>query len=76
IGQFARFIVVGTLLGLVGFWALPIALASVLPPISIGYSSVTVSLFMAWLTINVHHYFLDNVIWRRENPDTRKYLFS
>jgi hypothetical protein len=21
--------------------------------------------------VNVHHYFMDNVIWRRENPDTR-----
>ena len=21
--------------------------------------------------INIHHYFMDNVIWRRENPDTR-----
>jgi hypothetical protein len=21
--------------------------------------------------VNVHHYFMDHVIWRRENPDTR-----
>jgi hypothetical protein len=21
--------------------------------------------------INIHHYFMDHVIWRRENPDTR-----
>ena len=21
--------------------------------------------------VNIHHYFMDNVIWRRENPDTR-----
>ncbi len=25
--------------------------------------------------VNLHHYFMDNVIWRRENPDTR-YLSS
>ena len=24
--------------------------------------------------INVHHYFIDNVIWRRDNPDLKKYL--
>ena len=28
------------------------------------------------LFINVHHYFLDSVMWRRENPDTRRFLFS
>jgi hypothetical protein len=33
-------------------------------------------LFVFWICINVHHYFLDNVMWRRENPDTRKYLFG
>ena len=25
--------------------------------------------------VNIHHYFMDHVIWRRENPDTR-YLFT
>ncbi len=24
--------------------------------------------------INIHHYFIDNVIWRRDNPDLKKYL--
>jgi len=23
----------------------------------------------------VHHYFLDNVMWRRGNPEVAKYLF-
>jgi hypothetical protein len=21
--------------------------------------------------VNIHHYFMDNVIWRRDNPETR-----
>jgi len=21
--------------------------------------------------VNIHHYFMDHVIWRRDNPDTR-----
>jgi len=21
--------------------------------------------------VNIHHYFMDNVIWRRDNPDMR-----
>jgi hypothetical protein len=25
--------------------------------------------------VNIHHYFMDTVIWRRENPETR-YLYA
>lgn len=28
------------------------------------------------LFINVHHYFIDNVIWRKDNAETRRYLFG
>jgi hypothetical protein len=24
-----------------------------------------------FVIVNIHHYFMDNVVWRRENPDTR-----
>ena len=24
-----------------------------------------------FLFVNIHHYFMDHVVWRRENPDTR-----
>jgi hypothetical protein len=24
-----------------------------------------------FVVVNIHHYFMDNVIWRRENPDTQ-----
>jgi hypothetical protein len=33
-------------------------------------------LFMAYIFINVHHYFLDNVMWRRGNPDVQQYIFA
>jgi len=23
------------------------------------------------VVVNIHHYFMDHVIWRRDNPDTR-----
>ena len=26
--------------------------------------------------INIHHYFIDNVIWRRDNPSLKRYLFN
>jgi len=29
-----------------------------------------------WLFINIHHYFLDNVMWRKGNPDVGKHLFA
>ena len=36
--------------------------------------AVFVFIFVMW--INIHHYFIDNVIWRRDNEDVRKYLFA
>jgi hypothetical protein len=32
--------------------------------------------FLFYIFINVHHYFLDNVMWRRGNPDVQKHLFA
>ena len=71
---FARFVVVGGLLGAIGFWWAPEFLDA-----SAAYDrsvfGATAFVFMAWTGINIHHYFLDNVIWRRENPETRRHLF-
>src|SRR5688500_4897224 len=46
----------------------------------------TVGTFAAWqmfffftaamLFINVHHYFIDNVLWRFKNPEIRAYLLA
>lgn len=73
--RFARFVGVGVALGYFGFWALPEWLDAAVPdrgnPPVMG-----VFLFMCWIFINVHHYFLDNVMWRKENPDTGRYLFA
>jgi membrane protein implicated in regulation of membrane protease activity len=73
--RYAAFVGLGLVLGFIGFWGAP------------GYFQVTISydqavlgatafLFVFWIFINVHHYFLDNVMWRSHNPDVRKYLFS
>ncbi len=32
-------------------------------------------LFLFSVCINIHHYFIDNVIWRRDNEEVSKYLF-
>lgn len=70
----AKFIATSVLVGFIGFWLLPILLDS-LHLLDRATFGKTAFLFMFWIFINVHHYFLDSVIWRRENPDTRKYLF-
>ena len=73
--RLARFMLVGGLLGVTGFWWAPEFLDA-----NAGYDrsvfGATAFLFMGWCFINIHHYFIDNVIWRRENPDARRHLFA
>lgn len=33
-------------------------------------------MFLFLTFINIHHYFIDNVIWKRDNPSIRQYLSS
>lgn len=33
-------------------------------------------LFVFWIFINIHHYLMDTVMWRKGNPDVQKYLFQ
>lgn len=35
----------------------------------------TPMIFFATIFINIHHYFIDNVIWKGNNPEMRQYLF-
>ena len=71
----ARFILAGGVLGFAGFWLAPITIDALS-----GYDQAvfgaTLFLFVGWTFINIHHYFIDNVIWRRENPETRRHLFE
>jgi hypothetical protein len=73
--RLAVFLGLGILLGWLGFWGLPAWLNG-----AIAYDRAalgpTVFLFVFWIFINIHHYFLDNVMWRRENPETRRFLFG
>ena len=68
------FIIIGGILGALGFWLVPMAL-NALVPYNKEVLGSTLFLFIAWIFINVHHYFLDNVMWRRGNPEVSKYLF-
>lgn len=65
----------GLAIGFLGFWGVPMLLNAFMPYDKELFGGA-LFLFVAWIFINVHHYFLDNVMWRRENPDTKRFLFS
>lgn len=73
--RFTGFIALGLIIGYAMFWALPKALDAIVPYDKSVFGPA-LFLFVFWIFINVHHYFLDNVMWRRGNPDTMKHLFS
>lgn len=70
----ATFMLSAFVLGLAGFWWLPRLFDRVVPYDSEIFGG-TVFMFVFWMFINIHHYFMDNVIWRRDNPDTARALF-
>ena len=71
----ARFAVVGALLGAAAFWGAPAAVDHLA-----GYDralfGATLFFFIGWTFVGIHHAVMDNVIWRRENPEARRYLFE
>lgn len=75
LAAFAAFILLGEALGWFGFLGLPHSL-----DLTIAYDrSVWGSglyIFMFAMFINIHHYFIDNVIWRKENDEVRQHLFA
>lgn len=68
------FIVGGGALGYLGFWLIPFVLTALIPYDRQVLGS-SLFFFIVLIFINVHHYFLDNVMWRRGNPEVLKYLF-
>ncbi len=69
------FLAIGVSLGYLGFWGIP----NFLQAYAVYDRAIFgggLFFFLFWIFINVHHYCLDNVMWRRENPETRKYLFG
>ena len=71
----ARFAVVGGALGVAVFWGAPAALDTL-----VGYDraifGAALFFFIGWTFVGIHHAVMDNVIWRRENPESRRYLFE
>lgn len=71
------FVLCGVVLGALGFWLLP-GLGDYLRTGTMpGYGKgVALSIACAGIFINVHHYLIDNVLWRQGNPKVKQYLFE
>ena len=72
---FGRFVITGLVLGWLGFIILPIVLNHMVSPDPLRWGP-SLFAFIGVVWINVHHYFIDNVIWRRDNEDVRRFLFA
>lgn len=73
--RFTVFVALGIAMGWLGFIGIPDYLQRELAPdIQVWGPSVIGFMFIIW--INIHHYFIDNVIWRKDNEDVRKFLFA
>jgi hypothetical protein len=73
--NFALFVVIGIFLGFLGFAGIPRSIDAILPYDRHVFGP-SLFLFLFYIFINVHHYFLDNVMWRRGNPDVQQYIFG
>lgn len=72
---FSGFLLFGVLVGIAAFIIVPLFLDTF---VDYGATALGSGIFLFFFVvfINIHHYFLDNVTWRRENPDVRRYLMT
>lgn len=73
--RFAVFTATGMALGFYAFYLAPTVLDRFVPYDHEQFGR-RLFLFMFWVFINIHHYFIDNAMWRKENPHTLRHLFS
>ncbi len=69
-----NFILISFLLGIVFFTTLPQSLEGLLSQDNIEGSMFLPFMYAFMIFINIHHYFIDNVIWRKENEHVGRYL--
>lgn len=71
--KFWGFLILSAILGGLAFEAIPRGLDRFFA-IDTAILGPTIWLFAFNIFINLHHYFIDNVIWRGDNEDLKKYL--
>jgi hypothetical protein len=79
--QLSLFMVQAIILGALLFSLLPTIFdifATLSGNLAISYNTeifgTTLYLFIFTIFINIHHYFIDNVLWRRDNPHVKSFL--
>lgn len=73
--RFGLFVAAGMVLGFSGFYLVPTLLDGMMAydPAQFGLHPFIV---MFWVFINLHHFFIDNAMWRKENPHTMRALLA
>jgi hypothetical protein len=74
-GSIKRYIAIMLWLGILSFTAIPEALIFVTGGMAEERGLFLPFMYAFTIFINIHHYFIDNVIWRKENTQVSKYLF-
>lgn len=69
------FFFTSVVLGASGFYFLPHIMDYFIPVDSHIFGS-SLFLFVFMIFINIHHYFIDNVIWKKDNKKAMQYLLS
>ncbi len=73
-GRLFRFAVMTGLIAYLGFWLIPLTLDDVATFDKAAFGDHPF-MFIFWIFINIHHYFIDNVIWRGEYRPMANDLF-
>lgn len=73
--EFCKFVFIGIVLGACAFTVVPTLLDYYIQYNEELYGP-TLFILLSTVFINIHHYFLDNVMWRKENPEIKKHLFT
>jgi hypothetical protein len=73
--RFAGFVALGITLGYCGFCLIPTELSAAVPYDHEHFGD-SIFVFVFYILINIHHYFIDNAMWRKENPHTLQHLFT
>lgn len=75
LSHFVLYVLSSIPLGALGFYALPKIFDSYDNLANKGFGP-TGYMFCFVVFINIHHYFIDHIIWKRSNPDLGKYLIA
>jgi hypothetical protein len=75
--EIIKFALTGGVLGALGFWWMPWAVDFLITgKLPNEMTGAALGLASFWLFINIHHYFIDSIVWKASNPMVGKHLFG